>query len=162
MANPAAFDAFYRANLARVVRACTVVTVEPSVAEEIAAEAFTRLWAHWDRIENEEHAIGYVFKTSMRLCSRRRRLREREERVAASQSTAGAIEGPGATEHQDLVRAIRALPVRQRQTVALHDWAGFPTSEVATMLSIRESTVRVHLARAHASLRATLREQEQE
>jgi RNA polymerase sigma factor (sigma-70 family) len=161
MADAAAFEAFFRANLARVVRACTVVTVEPSIAEDIAAEAFARLWAHWDRIENEEHAIGYVFKTSMRLCSRSRRLRIRERGFRTPPVALETAE-PQTDEHEDLVRAIRALPLRQRQVVALRDWAGFSTNDVATMLSVRDNTVRVHLARAHAALRVTLREREQE
>jgi DNA-directed RNA polymerase specialized sigma24 family protein len=50
--------------------------------------------------------------------------------------------------------------MRQRQCVVLRDWAGFETREVARMLRMRESTVRVHLARARASLRHDLSREE--
>jgi DNA-directed RNA polymerase specialized sigma24 family protein len=38
----------------------------------------------------------------------------------------------------------------------LRDWAGFGTDEVARMIGAKESTVRVHLARGRAALRAAL------
>ena len=55
----------------RVVRACALVTLDPAAAEDVAAEAFARLWSHWGRIHDEDHAGGYVFKTAMRLCAKR-------------------------------------------------------------------------------------------
>ena len=57
---------------------------------------------------------------------------------------------------QDLFRAMRALPTRQRQAVVLRDWAGFETREVARLIGIRESTARVHLVRGREALRASL------
>jgi len=57
---------------------------------------------------------------------------------------------------------LRELSVRQRQAVVLRDWAGFETSEVASMLGVRESTVRVHLARGRQALRQSLSVEERE
>jgi RNA polymerase sigma-70 factor (ECF subfamily) len=61
-----------------------------------------------------------------------------------------------ALERHDVGRALAELPVRQRQAVVLRDWAGFETAEVARMLGTKESTVRVHLARARERLRESL------
>jgi RNA polymerase sigma factor (sigma-70 family) len=149
-----AFEAFYRENLTRVVRACALVTLDRDIAEEIAAEAFTRLWSHWDRVEDADHAGGYVFKTAMRLCSRRRR-----PDVAALAKTPGVAApdlADAATAREDIARALRLLPLRQRQAVVLRDWAGFSTKDIAGLLSTRESTVRVHLARGRERLRGLL------
>jgi RNA polymerase sigma factor (sigma-70 family) len=52
--------------------------------------------------------------------------------------------------------ALGRLSLRQRQAVTLRDWAGFETEEVASMLGMSASTVRVHLARGRAALRETL------
>jgi DNA-directed RNA polymerase specialized sigma24 family protein len=71
VADRAGFEGFYRENLARVVRACALVLADRSAAEEVAAEAFTRLWSHWGAIGGDDHAGGYVFKTAMRLCRKR-------------------------------------------------------------------------------------------
>jgi RNA polymerase sigma factor (sigma-70 family) len=61
-----------------------------------------------------------------------------------------------------MVDALRRLPLRQRQSVVLRDWAGFETDEVARMLGTKESTVRVHLARGRAALRDVLTVEERE
>jgi len=155
-----AFDAFYREHLGRVVRACALVTLDPHVAEEIAAEAFTRLWSHWDRIDDENHAGGYVFKTAMRLCSRRRR----SSAVLPSEVASSAEPDPADTtiDREDIAAALRVLPLRQRQAIVLRDWAGFSTAEIAGLLSMRESTVRVHLARGRERLRGLLGVQDRE
>ncbi len=71
VADRAGFEGFYREHLTRVVRACTLVTLDPAAAEDVAAEAFARLWSHWGLIHDEDHAGGYVFKTAMRLCAKR-------------------------------------------------------------------------------------------
>jgi RNA polymerase sigma factor (sigma-70 family) len=150
----AAFDAFFRENFARIVRASALVTLDGSVAEDIAAEAFARLWGKWGQIDDDDHAGGFVFKTAMRLCyrelSRRRRRLHRVE--------SGEDQDPARPFLQpELAQALRDLPTRQRQCVVLRDWAGYETAEVARLLGARESTVRVHLMRGRARLREALR-----
>jgi len=154
----AGFEAFYAAHLPRVVRACALVLLDRGEAEDVAAEAFARLWSHWGQIHGQDHAGGYVFKTAMRLCSKRRRRAARE--------VAGTVPGRSRPTDPDarvsVVDALRGLPLRQRQSVVLRDWAGFETAEVARMLGTKESTVRVHLARGRAALRDVLMVQEWE
>lgn len=155
----AGFEAFYGANLPRIVRACTLVLLDRGEAEDVAAEAFARLWSHWGQIHGEDHAGGYVFKTAMRLCSKRRRRAGREVVGAVPDRYAPA---PDAVAGGSVTDALKGLPLRQRQAVVLRDWAGFETAEVARMLGATESTVRVHLARGRAALREVLSVEERE
>jgi RNA polymerase sigma-70 factor, ECF subfamily len=148
------FEGFYREHLPRVMRACALVTLDPSAAEEVAAEAFSRLWAAWDRIEDEDHAGGYVYKTAMRLCAKRATRRRHE--VVAVVERSGPDDTAAVDERRTVFAALAELPLRQRQALALRDWAGFETAEVARMLGMRESTVRVHLSRARESMRRRL------
>jgi RNA polymerase sigma-70 factor (ECF subfamily) len=148
----AGFEAFYGANLPRIVRACSLVLLDRGEAEDVSAEAFARLWSHWRQIHGDDHAGGYVFKTAMRLCSKRRRRAARE--VVGTVPERGGVIDPVA--RVSVADALRGLPLRQRQSVVLRDWAGFETSEVARILGTRESTVRVHLARGRAALREML------
>jgi len=149
----AGFEAFYGANLPRILRACALVLLDRGEAEDVAAEAFARLWSHWGQIHGEDHAGGYVFKTAMRLCSKRRRRASREVVGAVPDRGASA---PDAGPSGSVTEALKRLPLRQRQAVVLRDWAGFETAEVARILGTKESTVRVHLARGRAALRGTL------
>jgi RNA polymerase sigma factor (sigma-70 family) len=155
VADRAGFEGFYRENLARVVRACALITLDRGTAEDVASEAFARLWASWGRIEGPDHAGGFVFKTAMRLCARRR--------SSAAGEVIGDVPDGRSTDEQDaatirasVFEALARLPLRQRQCVVLRDWAGFETREIAPMLRVRESTVRVHLARGRATLRSEL------
>jgi DNA-directed RNA polymerase specialized sigma24 family protein len=160
MADRAGFEAFYRERQARLVRACALITLDPAAAEDVAAEAFARLWARWGTIQDEDHAGGYVYKTAMRLCTRRARRLHREP--------LGVGDPPGPDHlgpvlvRLDVFRALQTLPLRQRQAVVLRDWAGYETDRVAAMLGTRESTVRVHLARGRASLRNALKVDEED
>jgi RNA polymerase sigma factor (sigma-70 family) len=154
----AGFEAFYAAHLPRVVRACALVLLDRGDAEDVAAEAFARLWSHWGQIHGDDHAGGYVFKTAMRLCSKRRR-RAAKEMVGAVPERSRASDPE---TRVSVIDALRGLPLRQRQSVVLRDWAGFETSEVATMLGTKESTVRVHLARGRAAIREVLTVEERD
>jgi RNA polymerase sigma factor (sigma-70 family) len=155
MADRAGFEGFYREHLSRIVRACALVLLDRGLAEEVAAEAFARLWSRWGQIQSDDHAGGYVFKTAMRLCSKRARARRRETTVPPLER-AGADEGTRVAERTDVWRALATLSVRQRQAVVLRDWAGYETKELAAMLGMRESTARVHLARGREALRRAL------
>jgi RNA polymerase sigma-70 factor, ECF subfamily len=154
----AGFEAFYAGHLPRVVRACALVLLDRGDAEDVAAEAFARLWSHWGQIHGDDHAGGYVFKTAMRFCSKRRRRAARE--VVGSVPVRSQVADPDS--RMSVVDALRSLPLRQRQSVVLRDWAGFETSEVARILGTKESTVRVHLARGRAALREVLTVEERE
>jgi RNA polymerase sigma-70 factor (ECF subfamily) len=153
VADPAEFEVFFRDNFARIVRACALLTSDRSLAEDIAAEAFARLWSHWPQIQDADHAGGFVFKTATRLCAREARRRHRPSARAPQPPD----ELERALQRRDVGIALAELPLRQRQAVVLRDWAGFPAAEVAAMLGMRESTVRVHLARGRQRLRAALR-----
>ena len=90
----------------------------------------------------------------MRLCSGKRRLPE--ELHAEVTSVPRSDPANTTIDREDIAEALRALPLRQRQAVVLRDWAGFSTSDTARLLSMRESTVRVHLARGRERLRGLL------
>jgi RNA polymerase sigma factor (sigma-70 family) len=149
----AGFEAFYRDNLARIVRACALVTLDVALAEDVAAEAFVRLWSRWGQIHGPDHAGGFVFKTAMRLCAREVRRRGR----APGAERGDVDEVQQALNRHEVIGSLKGLPLRQRQAVVLRDWAGFDTAEVARMLGMKESTVRVHLARGREHLREALR-----
>lgn len=154
MADRVGFEAFYHRHHVRIVRASALVLLDPVEAEDVAAEAFARLWARWGAMHGEDHAGGYVYKTAMRLCYRRSRRLRREVSGAPDRAAHDEV-APALTRH-DVFAALRRLPVRQRQAVVLRDWAGYETRQVASMLGTRESTVRVHLARGREALRRAL------
>jgi RNA polymerase sigma factor (sigma-70 family) len=158
VADRSAFEGFYREHLARVIRACRLVLLDRAEAEDVAAEAFARLWSKWGSINDDHHAGGFVYTTAMRLCARRGR---RARTAPVTDETAASDEVARSLDREEIARALRTLSVRQRQAVVLRDWAGFDTAEVARLLGMREPTVRVHLHRARVHLREALRMEEE-
>lgn len=132
VADREAFERFFRERYPRVVRACALVTLDPTAAEEIAAEAFSRLWPKWGQMHGDDHAGGYVYTTAMRLCSKRRVRAGRELIGDVADRPSGIDEASRAIDRREVFSALAQLSVRQRQAVVLRDWAGFETDEVAS------------------------------
>ena len=156
------FERFFRARYQQLVRACALVTLDPAAAEEIAAEAFSRVWHRWGQMQSDDHAGGYVYTTAMRLCSKRRARSRREVVGDVAERAMGRDEASTAIDRREVFVALAQLSLRQREAVILRDWAGFETDEIASMLGMKASTVRVHLARGRSSLREALGVKEQE
>ena len=57
----------------------------------------------------------------------------------------------------DLRGAMRRLPARQQEAVALHYLLDLPVAETAATMGCDEGTVKTHLARARRTLERALR-----
>ena len=57
----------------------------------------------------------------------------------------------------DLRAALRRLPARQQEAVALHYLLDLPVAETATVMGCDEGTVKTHLSRARLTLERALR-----
>ena len=55
-----------------------------------------------------------------------------------------------------LIAALRMLSPKQRGSLVLHHYAGYPVRDVARILGSTSAAVRVHLSRGRRRLRALL------
>ncbi|HXJ63649.1 MAG TPA: sigma-70 family RNA polymerase sigma factor [Actinomycetota bacterium] len=153
----AEFEAFFRANHADVFACFRLLARDAADAEEIAQEAFLRVWQRWDRVAAMERPDGYLYRTAMNVWrSRRRRaavaLRRLGRRVHdADAPTGGGV--PAADDRDAVVRALAGLPSRQRAAFVLTEGLDLTSEEAGLAMGIAASTVRVLLARASAALR---------
>jgi RNA polymerase sigma-70 factor, ECF subfamily len=148
------FEAFYLREYQAVVQLAYALSGSRLVAEDIAQETFLVAFRDWERIR---HPSGWVRKVAVRRASRTVHRRLLEAR-ALTRLMAGR--GPAVAElpEQDaeVWRAVRALPRRQAQVIALRYVADVPVAEIALTLGLAEGTVKAQLHRARQALAARL------
>jgi RNA polymerase sigma-70 factor, ECF subfamily len=148
------FEAFYLREYQAVVRLAYALSGSRLAAEDIAQEAFLRAFRDWEAIRNPS---AWVRQVAVRRAGRTVHRRLLEARALA-RLVAGR--GPAVTglPEQDakVWRAVRALPRRQAQVIALRSVAGVPVAEIAQVLGLAEGTVKAQLHRARVALAARL------
>lgn len=127
--------------------------VGPSLADEIAAETFTRAFDRRRRYDtNREDARPWLLGITANLL--RRHWRSERRRLDAYARSGGReqaeLSGPLAAE---LAAAIKALPRREREPLLLLAWADLSYEEIALALDIPIGTVRSRISRARTKLR---------
>jgi RNA polymerase sigma-70 factor (ECF subfamily) len=147
------FEAFYRQHKDPCFRALLASVRDPSLADELLAEAFTRALARWRDVRAHPAPAAWVVRTAINLSRDDFRRRRRAARLPASRSN--DLE-PDPPFDPVLHRAVAALPQRQREVVALRVLADLSTDDTAAALGITPGTVTTHLARGLAALRDQL------
>ena len=148
------FAEFYRASRDSCLRAVTAVTGDRELAEEQVAEAFTRAWAAWGKVRGHAAPRAWVVRTALNLGVSWWRRRRREVPLADHDATTAA--GPDDGVDPALIAALRRLPARQREVLALRIFLDLDTEATARVIGIAPGTVTAHLSRAVAALRRDL------
>ena len=151
----AEFTAFFRASWEPCLRAVTVVVGSPERAEDQVAEAFARAWRAWPQVSCHSAPRAWVVRVALNTgVSWWRRWRSRELPLAGHDRPAPAEPGDGLDAA--LLAALRRLPSRQREVIALRILLDLDTDTIARQLGIAPGTVRAHLSRGVAALRQEL------
>jgi RNA polymerase sigma-70 factor (ECF subfamily) len=145
------FAAFYEQSRDACLRAVRVSVTDPQTAEDLVAEAFARAWARWGQVRRHPAPRAWVVRTALNArVSRWRRLRREVEWADHEPPVA---DDANARFDDDLLAALRRLPARQREVVALRVLLDLDTETTARVLGIAPGTVTAHLSRAVAALR---------
>jgi RNA polymerase sigma factor (sigma-70 family) len=160
---PGSFEHFYLQEYPRVVKLAYALSGSRAGAEDIAQEAFLRAYRDWDRVRSYEHQAAWVRRVAANLATSglRRRLVEARALARLAARREPALD-PLPAENADFWRAVRALPHRQAQAVALYYLEDRSIAQAAVVLDCAEGTVRAHLAKARRTLARRLRLEEWE
>ena len=146
----AEFAEFYETSRDVCLRAVTACVADRPLAEDLVAEAFARAWTSWRAVSHHPAPRAWVVRTALnaRVSWWRRHRRE----VPLADHEAAAHDQPDRVD-ASLVAALRRLPGRQREVVALRVLLDLDTETTAEVLGIAPGTVTAHLSRAIAALR---------
>jgi RNA polymerase sigma factor (sigma-70 family) len=123
------------------------------LAEDGTQEAYARAYARWRRLSSETWVEGWLVTTAINYCKRRLR---RERLYSPPEDTSVPSMEDAVSRDADLMEAIKALSLRQREAVVLHYIADIPVRGVADLMHLSEGTVKAHLAHARKSLRVEM------
>jgi RNA polymerase sigma factor (sigma-70 family) len=156
--SPAAFEAIVHRYRRALVRHCARILGEAD-AEEAVQDALVN--AHGALVSGSEvrslgawlHAVAH--NAAVAMLRRRAARPECPERDCAHRAVEPSPE-PSRAQLQDLVRALRSLPPRQRDAIVMRELEGRSYDEIGVRLGASDGAVRQLLNRVRRSIRASL------
>ncbi|SDD22599.1 SigE family RNA polymerase sigma factor [Actinokineospora iranica] len=158
---PDSFEDFLTERLDSLLRYATTLTCDPYQAQDIVQEVVLRAQPKWGRIARMDLPHAYVKRmvTNEFLSWRRRRwTRDVQVPHGGMEDLSPPLADPTALvdDRAVLTAGIARLPRKQRVAVVLRYYDNRSDAEIAEELGCSESTVRSHISRAVATLRAHL------
>ena len=148
------FEDLFDAELRRLHSALCLLTGDPHDAEELAQDAFVRVWEQWGRVSVMADPTGYLYRTAMN--GYRSRYRRALVALRAQFSPREAADSLAVIDDRDaVVRRLDRLTRNQRAAVVLLDLLDFTSKEAAAILNSTPGAVRTQASRGRAALRQT-------
>jgi RNA polymerase sigma-70 factor (sigma-E family) len=156
--------ALHQAHYASLVRLATLVVGDVGTAEQLTQDAFVKLQLRWGGLREPDKAPAWLRSAVLNGARSHLRRRRVSDRYAARHVAAPAAVTPESAserraEHERVVAALRRLPRRQREAVALRYYLDLPEAEIATTMGTSTGSVKTHLHRGLAALAEHLREE---
>jgi RNA polymerase sigma-70 factor (ECF subfamily) len=151
------FDEFYEREYSSIVALAFALSGSRWAAEDLAQEAFLAAHRDWERVGSYERPGVWVRRvvTNLSVSAFRRRMAEAR---ALAKASIGQVPDVAELSADGAVfwRAVRSLPRRQAQTIALHYLEDLSVAEVADILGTAEGTVKKHLFEGRKALARSL------
>jgi RNA polymerase sigma-70 factor (ECF subfamily) len=134
------FEQFFEQEQERLLRALSVITGSRREAEDLAQEAFTKVFERWEAVATMDEPAGYLHRTAMNL------FRNQYRRAKVAIGRAVGL-GPQhdvfkpVEDRDQATRALDALTARQRAALVLTAALGYSGEETGALLGIKASTV---------------------
>ena len=150
------FEAFARRQRRALVAFAWTLTGDVGVAEDVAQDALQATWQAWDREGGLRHPEAWARQVVANRAVDRMRRAGRERRALGRLGARPDPEVDLPTTDHEFWDAVRALPTRQAQAIALHYLEDRSVADIAEILGCAPATVKVHLHRARRTLADTL------
>lgn len=156
----AAVSALYAGHALGLIRLAHIMLGNRQAAEDVVQEAFIGLYRRWSHLDEQAKALGYVRSSVLNGCRSQLRRSPTVELDSAGGPAVSSAESAVLTaeERRDVIHALRCLPARQREVLALRFYLDLPDDQIAAAMSISRGTVRSAAHRGLAALGRALRE----
>jgi len=156
-----ALERLYAAHWRQLVRLSVLLVRDLGTAEEVVQDAFIAVHKRWDKLRDHDRALAYlrqaVVNQSRSTLRHRMVVARHVARGPDPDPAAGAEPGEVLDRRSAVLEAMRALPQRQREVLALRYYLDLSEAEIADALGISRGAVKSHASRGAAALRELLR-----
>jgi RNA polymerase sigma factor (sigma-70 family) len=152
---PTSFEDFYRQEYRNMVGLAFVLTGNRWVAEDTAQDALTAAFRRWGKLADYDSPGAWVRRVTCNQAVSvvRRRVREAKAIARLTARLRGDIQDIQLDDDDESFwQAVRSLPARQAQAIALYYFDGYSVSEIADVLQCSEGSVKTHLSRGRAAV----------
>lgn len=146
------FEGLFANHHERLYRAMYLIVGNTQEAEELMQDAFIQVLERWDRIDDP---AAYLYRSALNATnSRFRRLKLSAKRTLTLDEPEDAF--ALADLRDEMVRALRSLPTRQRAALVLVELLDYPTEDAAQVLGITAATVRSLASHGRSAMKLSL------
>lgn len=155
-----ALTALYTSHYRSLVRlAALLLGGDGGLGEEVVQDAYVRMHGAWHRLRDHEAAAAYLRRTVVNLAhsrTRHARVVERHAESPTENMPSAETMALRSLANADVMRALQALPRRQREALVLRYYADLSEAQIAEAMGISAGAVKSHASRGLAALRSTL------
>jgi RNA polymerase sigma-70 factor (sigma-E family) len=145
----------FRARHVDLVRLATLLVGDQATGEDVVQDVFARVCARAERLSENGIAMAYIRTAVVNACRSVHRRRSIARRFGASAETELWSEPPRSPEaavllaedRRQVLRALAALPRRQREALVLRYYQRLSEAEIAAAMRISRGTVKSTLSR---------------
>jgi RNA polymerase sigma-70 factor (ECF subfamily) len=150
-----AFEDFFREQTSTLYARLCLLTGNRAEAEELAQDAFLKVWERWDSVSDMDEPVGYLYATAVNLFRKRYRrtvLAVRKMLTVELRRDEFAM----AEDRSAVAHAMKELTPRQRAALVLTELIGFSSEEAGRMLGVSAGTVRSLASHGRAAMKRYL------
>lgn len=148
------FAEFYRQHYRLVLTVAQQRLASFPDSEDAAAEVFRIAWTHY--CAGGDLTLPWLYQTLRNVIGNRYRSIRRQEALTERLTTEGGISPAPRDDNDDLYLALSELKEDDREVLAMHYWEDLTGREIAGILRVSETAVRLRIMRAKRRLRRQL------
>lgn len=145
------FDEIYKSYWQKVFRLCMGYLNDNDSAKDLAQETFITVWQQLPKFRNESSIGTWVFRIASNHCLRQIEKEKRLPKSELPQEIEDKINPNEESKMQFLYKCIAELPETDRIIISL-ELEDIKQSEIASIIGISESNVRVRIHRIKEKL----------
>lgn len=120
--------------------------------EDILQEVFYKLFYKAPIFENEEHEKRWLIRVTVNMCKNHLNLHWNKDKVDFENIDEWGMD----QEEVQILTDVLALPPKIKVTVYLHYFEGYQCNEIAEILKVKESAVKMRLKKGRELLKMEL------